>query len=352
MNWWHELFSDRVKLDAPLGALTWFGLGGRARYLVETADVDDLCLLQQRVQLEGLQFRVMGRGANLLVRDEGFDGVVVRLGSTADGTSAFSKIRFDREKVEAGAGVSLIRLIKMCSWRGLSGLEGLAGIPATVGGAVRMNAGGQQCCGEQRCGEQSGGSKRMQNAECRMSNAECRMQNTVDKRQKTEGSQEQQNGGVFGKISDVVESVDVLTTSGKVETRKRQDVAFGYRRSGLQDCVVLGAKFNLTPEDPAVVKQRFKDYWHRKRSTQPIADRSAGCIFKNPPDGRSAGKMIDQAGLKGYAHGGAKVSNVHGNFIVATKDAKAADVIYVMEHVRDRVLRVFDVELELELEIW
>ncbi len=246
-----------------------------------------------RTRDEGLPLKVLGRGANVLVSDDGFDGVVVRLDDPA-----FGRIHRCGSRLEVGGGVDLTRLTRYCVGRGLSGLEGMAGIPATVGGAIRMNAGGR-----------------------------------------------------FGEFGDVVRQVTVLTRDGKREVWGTEQCGFGYRRSSIGDRTVLSADLELREDDPLQVRRRFEDYFAVKRNTQPLGDRSAGCIFKNP-GGRSAGALIDQAGLKGLRSGEASVSQRHANFIVADRGATASDVLRLIDLIRERVRAKFDTELEVEIDIW
>lgn len=230
----------------------------------------------------------------MLVSDDGFDGVVVRLDS-----DAFRRVRRKGDRLEVGAGVDLMPLVRKCSREGLSGLEALAGIPASIGGAVRMNA-----------------------------------------------------GGPAGEMGDVVEQIKVLTPQKKVELRSHEQVGFCYRHTALDlQEIVLGATLKLTKDDPKRVKAAYREHLARKQRTQPLAEHSAGCIFKNPSI-KPAGALIDQAGLKGSRIGAAEVSSVHANFIVARSGATASDVLRLIDFVRERVLREFATQLETEIEIW
>lgn len=292
MSWWHE-WADRIEPDADIGAMTWYRIGGRARWLAHPQSAEELARMRQAALDAGFPFRVLGRGANILIRDEGVDGVVVRLDAPR-----FTRIDVRGSRVRVGGGVDLMRLCKLCARRGLSGIEGLAAIPATVGGAVRMNAGGR-----------------------------------------------------YGQFGDVVDRAEVLTVDGSVHEVDRKQIGFGYRSWGLGRSVVLGVELELTPDEPARVWERFREYWRVKRATQPVGERSAGCVFRNPPN-ESAGHLIDLAGLKGRTIGGARVSERHANFIVASSRARAADVIRLAEHVREQVRRCFGCELEYEMEVW
>lgn len=277
-----------------MGTSTWFRLGGRARYLFRPRDTQQLATFLDRAGHEGVDVKVLGRGANVLVSDDGFDGVVVRLDS-----DEFRRVRRRGGRIEVGAGVDLMPLVKKMSGQGLSGMQGLAGIPATIGGAIRMNAGGPAC-----------------------------------------------------EIGDVVESVKVLRADRKVDIRTGDDVGFGYRHTNLPGGeVILGATLQLREDDPERVRAEFREQLARKQRTQPLAEHSAGCIFKNPAI-KPAGALIDQAGLKGSRVGAAEVSSVHANFIVAGSGATASDVLHLIDFVRERVLRLFDTELETEIEIW
>ncbi len=286
-------FAERLRRDVPLAELTWFKLGGAARYMFSPTSVDELRAAWHYARQQGWPVRVLGGGANLLVADEGFDGLVLRLDAPA-----FTGVRVDGDRVHVGGGADLMRLARDVSYRGFAGLEFLAGIPGTVGGAVRMNAGGK-----------------------------------------------------YGAMSDVVESATLLAPDGAVCTLPADALSFGYRHSALGDRIVLEAVLRVAADDAAVVKSRFQQIWQEKKNAQPMAEHCAGCIFKNPP-GESAGRLIDQAGLKGLAEGRARVSPVHGNFIVADAGAQAGDVLALIERVRAGVKEHAGVDLELEIEIW
>jgi UDP-N-acetylmuramate dehydrogenase len=292
MDWLRDFEADTQR-DVALGRMTWFRLGGPGRFLARPSSVEQLAALVRRARDAGVDCRVLGAGANVLVRDEGFDGLVIRLDHPI-----FKEVRIDGTSVEAGAGVDLMPLARRLSSIGLSGMEGLAGIPATVGGAVRMNAGGR-----------------------------------------------------FGEFSDVVREITVLDRDGRVERWPRERIGFGYRRSAVGDRVVLSAQLGLSREDPMVSRERFEEYFGYKLRTQPMAEHTAGCVFKNPP-GQSAGRLIDQAGLKGAREGAASVSSQHANFIVGESGATASDVLMLIDRIRDRVRRVWGTELEVEIDIW
>lgn len=301
-----SLFGDldvEAVADAPLGRRTWYGIGGNADLLIRPRSVDALATLVKRCRLSSTPLRVLGSGANLLVGDDGIDGVVVHLD-----TPAFKEIKYntagDIHAMKAMAGADMAKALMDSVRRGLEGLVQMAGIPASVGGALRMNA-----------------------------------------------------GGAFGCIGDAVQSVTCLTRAGEVVTYPAGELRFGYRETNIPDPIILSAVFDLTPGDPLALRDKVKEIFTFKKSTQPLADHSAGCTFKNPIDPISeqrvsAGKLIDEAGLKGLSVGGAEVSTHHANFIVTKPGAKADDVLHLLELIRKRVFEHAGVELEEEVVIW
>ncbi|MEX2671566.1 MAG: UDP-N-acetylmuramate dehydrogenase [Phycisphaeraceae bacterium] len=285
----------------PLGPLTWYGVGGCAEVLARPTDVAQLQAVARYCDGQGLPLRVMGKGANLLVADEGVDGVVVLLNSPA-----FQQIEIDGEAatVTAGGGANLERVITSTVREGLAGLETLAGIPATVGGAIRMNA-----------------------------------------------------GGSFGQIADTLETVTLMNGDGSLTEVAADELELSYRHSNIGERIVVEATFALKAvADRAALRDRLKQVMRYKKESQPMAAQSAGCAFKNPPsevsDGRGAGKLIDEAGLKGLRIGGAEVSNRHANFIVTHEGAQANDILKVMNAVQQRVAEKFNIKLEREVVVW
>ncbi|MGV6814726.1 MAG: UDP-N-acetylmuramate dehydrogenase [Phycisphaerales bacterium] len=291
-----------IERDAPIS--TWFHIGGRADRLARPESVHEVvaCL-----ELDD-EFLVLGDGANLLVDDAGVDRLVVSLQ-----TDGFKGVEVDRATgvVRAGAGVSLPSLINRCVRDGLGGLEVLAGIPATVGGAAIMNA-----------------------------------------------------GGAFGAMSDVVVGVSAMDRAGRVHEFERSQIDFGYRQSHLNHLIVTEVVFGLTPCDGEAIKEELNKCMAYKVGSQPMSEKSAGCVFKNPllkeaiegigefGDRVGAGLLIDRVGCKGLSVGGASVSDVHANFITTTPDAKASEVISLIGQVHERVRDVYGVDLEKELVIW
>ena len=298
---------DIIQTDAPIP--TWFGVGGRADMLATPRTVDELRDLMQA--FAGQTIRIVGDGANLLVDDEGVDGLVIDLRHLSQidyrgfDPAGAPPTRPTDVIIEVGAGARLPKLIIETVRHGLGGLETLGGIPASVGGAVYMNA-----------------------------------------------------GGAFGQIADSVESVHALTRLGQLLVIPFDQINFDYRHSGLGWMVITAVEFHLTalPEDRAAdLRRRLKEVMAYKGDSQPLSSNSAGCVFKNPTldgDRVSAGMLIDRSECKGLAVGGARVSDVHANFIVTDPGCTARDIIALMERVRATVLERQGAVLEPEVVIW
>ncbi|HEY4312481.1 MAG TPA: UDP-N-acetylmuramate dehydrogenase [Pirellulales bacterium] len=286
-------FEPIVRQGESLAQHTWFRLGGAAEYFAEPRTVDQLQALVRRCAAEGIQIRLLGGGSNVLVRDEGVPGMVVSLADPA-----FAEIQAAGRKITAGGGAKLGHLISVAVREGLAGLEPLVGIPGSVGGALHGNAGSR--------------------------------------------------GGDIGQWTC---RATVMTRAGEILERDRDDLTFAYRESSLDELVILQGEFELEKEDPEELTKRMQKYWIVKKANQPLGHQSAGCIFKNPR-GMSAGMLIDQAGLKGSRVGGAEVSDLHANFVVADASATSHDVLRLIDLVRSRVAERLGVELETEIEIW
>ncbi len=288
----------RVRFDEPMRLHTTFHIGGPAQIWAEPQDPEELKKLLRLATEGSLPVTVVSGGANLLVRDEGIPGLVLHLGHPG-----FQGFRRSDEGFVVGAGLSIEWLIRRATEASVSGVEFLAGVPGRVGGAVRMNAG------------------------------------THD------------DEGKSHSFSDVVRSVTLMDPEGRIETVSVEQAGFGYRSSKLSGRIVLGATLDLSPDDPETIAQRVKRLWSFKRDTQDWTAPSVGCIFKNPAGGEAAGRLIDQAGMKGFRIGGAAVSRIHANFIMNLGSARAADVLALIEEVRSRVRRKSKVELELEVQL-
>jgi UDP-N-acetylmuramate dehydrogenase len=294
--------SDIIVENEPLARHTLLRVGGPARWFARPRSVEQVRELVRRCRQEGVEVLPLGLGANLLVSDDGVDALVIRLSdptfdrvewNTREGRRADNPV-----SITVPGGADMYRLINDTVRNGLGGLESLAGIPGTLGGLLRMNAGGR-----------------------------------------------------FGNICDVVEDVLAVDADGQMRSLTREQAGFRYRGSNLAGSVVCAANLSLQPGDPKQLRARFKEIWESKKKAQPLSDNSAGCVFKNPPGG-SAGSMIDQAGLKGRRVGGAVVSPKHANFIVTEGGATAGDVLSLIGIIRREVADWFGVELETEVQLW
>lgn len=296
-------------------------VGGRVEWLLEPKSPDELCRALVAAREQGYPVRMLGGGANLIVQDGVLPGVVIatdcldrvfrpEVEATDDPYAeevAISRVapasRTDDPRLVAWCGSSLPGLVRKASDLGWAGLEGLVGVPGHLGGGVMMNAGGR-----------------------------------------------------WGDLWDVVESVRVLTLDGEVKDLQRADCDPQYRSGNLGDVVVVAAVLRLTPDNTYAVKERAKQFLLEKNRVQPVTESSSGCIFKNPDpelsDGRSAGKLIDDLGLKGLERGAAIVSERHGNFIVNRGGATAADVLGLIDEVRERVADASGIQLSIEVRRW
>ncbi len=291
-------FADFVQRDFPLARYTWFRVGGSARYFAQPRSLEELQAISRRCEETRTPVYVLGLGANLLVSDDGVPGMVVRLGE-----DHWRQIKIERDgngkgTLTVGAGADLQKLLLRACRDGLSGIECMAGIPGTVGGGIRMNAGGK-----------------------------------------------------FGDFGANVLTVTVMGPDGTVFDRHRDDLVFEYRRSNIIAPFILSATLELIEEDPDVCTKRTKEIWMYKNSTQPLNTKSAGCMFKNPR-GLSAGSLIDRAGCKGLRIGQAEVSEKHANFIIAHPGCGSAEIEKLVAEIRQRVLDKHGVELESEVKRW
>lgn len=284
---------DFVTENVPLADWTWYRIGGPARWYVQPRNPDELRDAALRCAENEVPIFVLGLGANLLVSDAGVNGAVFKLDA-----DYWRRVRYDKTSVEVGAGADIQKLIVRTVRQGLAGVECLAGIPGTIGGAVRMNAGGK-----------------------------------------------------FGDIGALITRVQVMDAQGAIFDRTKDDLVFDYRSTNIVGPFILGATLELDEDDPERITQHTKEIWMYKRNSQPLNTKNCGCIFKNPR-GVSAGALIDQAGLKGMRVGGAEVSTKHANFIVAYPGCKADDVMTLMKIVREKVYDKHQISLESEVKVW
>lgn len=286
-------FEHIVREHEPLGPHTWFQLGGAAQFFAEPTSADELAALVRRAAEEGLPVRVLGGGSNLLVRDEGVQGLVVSLDA-----AAFGRIHAGKDGLLAGGGAKLGHLISTAVREGLAGIEMLVGIPGTVGGALHTNAG-------------------------------------------THG----------GDIGQATVRATVMNRRGDILTRQKGELRFGYRDSSLDELVILDAVLDLEPGDPVHLTKQMQQAWILKRAEQPLSDQKTGQIFKSP-GGISAEALIEDAQLRGAKVGDAQISDRNANFIVVGPQATSRDVLELIELVRTGVGERTGVELETALEVW
>jgi len=297
MNWQEELRGEiniSLKLREPLSVHTSFRIGGPADVFAEVGNMEQLKKLVSLCKSRSIPLLIIGRGTNLLVRDKGYHGIVAKL------CDDFTLASFDRSSglITAGAAVPLPRLSRLACKEGLSGLEFAFGIPGSLGGALVTNAGA--------------------------------------------GS---------GSICELVDAVEVITQDGDEAVITRDELKFGYRWSNLSEHVcVTKAYLRMKPCQPEEAIDRMNQIFQKKRTEQPLSEASAGCVFKNPP-GVSAGRLIDQCGLKGERIGDALVSTRHANFIINVGKATARDVLNLIDRVRSVVRERTGIALELELRI-
>jgi len=275
---------------APLKDLVWFRAGGPAEVLFRPADADDLASFLAAKPAD-LRVSVIGVGSNLLVRDGGIPGAVVRL------SSAFGKIETDGMRVRAGAAALDGAVARAAADAGIAGLEFLRGVPGTIGGALKMNAG---CYGKE--------------------------------------------------IKDVFVEAAAIDGKGNKIRLSSADMAFEYRKAkgAADDLIFIEAVFEGSKDDPAAIRARMEELSANREASQPIKSKTGGSTFKNPP-GHKAWQLIDQAGCRGLKIGGAQVSEKHTNFLINTGDATAADLEALGEEVRKRVKEKSGVTLEWEI---
>ncbi len=288
-----EDFSEILQRDERLSSHTWLRLGGPAEYFVTPRTEAELLEVIQVCRSQQQPIYILGSGSNLLVRESGVKGVVIKVVDPLLG-----EVKIDGTSLTAGGGALLSHVVAEAVRSGLGGIEDLVGIPGTIAGAVVGNSGGRT-----------------------------------------------------GDIGQLITSVRVLTQDNEIAVRDGDELSFSYRRSGIQDLLVLSATLELTRDDSEELPRRMRKNWIMKRSTQPLTDQSAGCIFRNPR-GLSAGALIEQCGLKGLSVGKARISERHANFIVTEDGATTRDVEQLIGRIQKAVAEKFAVDLELEIKVW
>jgi len=286
-------FEEILKRNELLAPYTYHKLGGPAEMLVQPRSHEELSALVQRCYREQIPLRVLGSGCNLIVRDEGVPGVVLRLSEPV-----FAQIVVEGDRARAGAGAAVSALISETARHGLAGLETLVGIPGTVGGALRTNAGDRA-----------------------------------------------------GDIGQFVRNVVVMDPSGATQVRERDELRFGEHVSNLDDPVLLTVEFALERDDPDAIVKRMRKAWILRKASQPAAHQAAGRIFKNPR-GHNAASLIEEAGLARTRVGGAEVSDRDANTIMVHPGAASRDALRLIDLVRSRVKERLGVDLEPEVTVW
>ena len=285
-------FHGRLLENEPLARYTTWRIGGPARLFLMPADVEDVARGLEMARERGLPWLVLGLGSNLLVKDGGFPGVVIRMGKGLD------KFEMKGAIAIVGAGMATPILARRTAEAGFSGVERFVGIPGTVGGGIYMNAG---CHGAE--------------------------------------------------FAEVVTEVTVMDPRGKVRTIPRKQISYKYRGSNLGEVVVLESKLSLGEEAPAKLKELQARLFRWRKAGTPFDQPCAGSTFKNPGGTKTAGMLIDEAGLKGFRLGPVQVSPQHANYFVNAGTATAADVLKLIDHVKKTVAKKTGVELELEIKV-
>lgn len=287
-----DAFEGEIYPQEPLAKHTSYRLGGPARFFVEVFSLGALRHVIDCCDIEGLPWIVIGRGSNLLVADDGFPGVVITLGRDFKNYA----FREDENTLSVGAGVLLSTVVSEAFRRSLGGLEFAVDIPGTVGGALTMNAGNR-----------------------------------------TQG------------LGDVVSSVTLLNADGDLKRLPAAELTWGYRQGPFASGdTLVECELALTPADPFYIRGKMEGAHARRKKTQPFSRPSCGSVFRNP-EGDSAGRLIEEAGMKGFTIGGAQVSDKHANFIINDGNARAQDVYDVIRAVQEKVLEVHGTKLEPEV---
>lgn len=284
---------DHVWINEPMKNHTTFRAGGCADYLVEPESVDAVREIARLCCQENMPYYVVGNGSNLLVSDKGYHGVILHLYKN------MSDFEISGNRLKAQAGALLVRVAKMAAKEGLSGLEFASGIPGTIGGAMVMNA-----------------------------------------------------GAYGGEIKDVVTKVRVLLPDGTIRDYTGEEMAFGYRKSRVieEQGIVLEAEMELKADDPEAIAARMEALREKRVAKQPLEYASAGSTFKRP-EGYFAGKLIEDAGLRGFSVGDAQVSEKHCGFVINRGNATASEIMELIQEVQKRVYEQSGVRLEPEVKL-
>jgi len=288
-----EQFAEFVKPGERLAPFTSFKVGGPAEYLVQPRSRAELAAVVRYCGAQQIPLRLLGGGYNLLIADEGVKGAVLRLAGPE-----FTTMAVQGRRVQAGGGASISALISQAAKHCLAGFESLVGIPGTVGGALRTNAGDRS-----------------------------------------------------GQIGQFVRQVEVMDEHGHIDVRERAELRFGPSESNLDDPVILAAEFELETDDADAIVKRMRKAWIQRKASQPLSFQAAARVFKNPR-GKSAADLVEQAGLARTRVGGAEVSDRNAAYVVAHPGCQPRDILRLIDLVQTRVREKFNVDLELEITVW
>jgi UDP-N-acetylmuramate dehydrogenase len=306
IRWLESRFKNSIRFEEPMSRHTSLGIGGPAEIFALPETVEDLRALINWSREKRLSYLVIGRGTNLLVKDGGIRGIVMKLTKCLN-TIEETETNTDGVLVTAMAGANLAGLCAYALKRGLKGMNFSLGIPGTVGGGIVMNA-----------------------------------------------------GTSYGSMENVLMSIDVLLPAGHPFRIHRNALDFEYRKLSWNpkptngpggQTIILNGRFSFCPSDPEKLKKSAREIIKARRRKQPIGMPSAGCIFKNPASGPTAGELIEMSGLKGKSVGGAQISSKHANFFINRRNASAADFLALMDTTEDMVLKKFHIHLEREVEV-
>ena len=294
----HSLKPDKILRNEPLSRHTTFRVGGLADVLCLPVTRFDLLEIINFATFHDIPWLILGNGSNIIFDDDGYRGLVIKIKGSAPANGTLWHLNKDQDRIHVGAGVSLARLAWYTAAFGMSGLEFSTGIPGVVGGSIRGNAGAHQM-----------------------------------------------------ELSQFIESIELLIPPNTITTISAAEAQFSYRHASIDpNAIVTSAILKLKSDDPEIIRERINSFTKYRKQSQPSADQSAGCMFKNPK-GKSAGQLIDRSGCKGWQVGGARVSELHGNFIVNQGEATACDTLALIDQVRERVHQETGIALELEVRI-
>ena len=292
----------KISWDIPMAQFSTLKVGGPAEAVISVENIDDLTKLHHWLKENDIDWWIVGRGSNILVPDKGLAGVIIVLAGEFRSIEKLSieTISSDEKKVliRAGGGCSLSKLVSYCTSQSFTGLEFSVGIPGSIGGAIVMNAGAWGC-----------------------------------------------------DIGSLVDSAILMDSDGNIATKQGKNLGFLYRKWSMEkNTILLSATFALRTGNKENIKNTCRKYQELRHNKQPVAEASAGSFFKNPPDD-SAGRLIEEAGFKGFSIGGAKVSETHANFIINTGTASATNILDLMHVIQQEILKRFGIKLEPEVHI-